>query len=118
MVWLSAEFWVFKNEDQVVEAAPKSALFFTKYGLRLAELHQVILNACSAVIVAVQKSAYNARRNVVTVPMTKYSTFPQRKSKKPSPESTRTGLEGVIRPFFKDLVLLVVWNNRFRHLFM
>ncbi|CAM9000739.1 unnamed protein product [Rhodiola kirilowii] len=30
------------------------------------------------VIAAVQKSAYNARRNVVTVPMTKYSTFPHR----------------------------------------
>lgn len=30
------------------------------------------------VIAAVQKSAVNARRNVVTVPMTKYLTFPHR----------------------------------------
>lgn len=30
------------------------------------------------VIAAVQKSAVNARRNIVTVPMTKYLTFPHR----------------------------------------
>ncbi|KAK7362827.1 hypothetical protein VNO77_04951 [Canavalia gladiata] len=30
------------------------------------------------VIAAVQKSAINARRNIITVPMTKYSTFPHR----------------------------------------
>lgn len=30
------------------------------------------------VVAAVQKSATNARRNIVTVPMTKYSTFPHR----------------------------------------
>ncbi|KAL5576721.1 hypothetical protein UlMin_018420 [Ulmus minor] len=30
------------------------------------------------VIAAVQKSAVNARRNIITVPMTKYSTFPHR----------------------------------------
>nr|GMD47705.1 30S ribosomal protein S5, chloroplastic [Ipomoea batatas] len=30
------------------------------------------------VIAAVQKSALNARRNIITVPMTKYSTFPHR----------------------------------------
>ncbi|KAL3519779.1 hypothetical protein ACH5RR_017928 [Cinchona calisaya] len=30
------------------------------------------------VAIAVQKSAVNARRNVITVPMTKYSTFPHR----------------------------------------
>ncbi|CAL5344999.1 unnamed protein product [Camellia sinensis] len=30
------------------------------------------------VIAAVQKSATNARRNIITVPMTKYSTFPHR----------------------------------------
>ncbi|KAJ6367750.1 hypothetical protein OIU78_000333 [Salix suchowensis] len=30
------------------------------------------------VIVAVQKSALNARRNIITVPMTKYLTFPHR----------------------------------------
>lgn len=30
------------------------------------------------VIGAVQKSATNARRNIITVPMTKYSTFPHR----------------------------------------
>lgn len=30
------------------------------------------------VIAAVQKSAVNARRNIITVPMTKYLTFPHR----------------------------------------
>ncbi|XP_051136214.1 30S ribosomal protein S5, chloroplastic [Andrographis paniculata] len=30
------------------------------------------------VVVAVQKSAVNARRNIITVPMTKYKTFPHR----------------------------------------
>ena len=30
------------------------------------------------VIAAVQKSALNARRNIITVPMTKYLTFPHR----------------------------------------
>lgn len=30
------------------------------------------------VVSAVQKSATNARRNIITVPMTKYLTFPHR----------------------------------------
>lgn len=30
------------------------------------------------VVAAVEKSAVNARRNIITVPMTKYSTFPHR----------------------------------------
>ncbi|GFY91887.1 hypothetical protein Acr_08g0002830 [Actinidia rufa] len=38
----------------------------------------------SEVISAVQKSALDARRNIVTVPMTKYLTFPHRAGKSPT----------------------------------
>ena len=44
------------------------------------------------VIAAVQKSALNARRNIITVPMTKYLTFPHRYISYPESSNIFIGL--------------------------
>ncbi|KAL0283872.1 UNVERIFIED_CONTAM: 30S ribosomal protein S5, chloroplastic [Sesamum angustifolium] len=64
------------NDVYVMDSKVKKTTGFGSKNKK--EKGNVGVGKAKEVIAAVQKSAINARRNIVTVPMTKYKTFPHR----------------------------------------